>query len=427
MVRTPAPRALAPSRSGWVRCLVRLAAVGLLVVPAGCGDDVSVTSDRSRVDSTEPVEIGPDTTPLPMPSTSTSVPAPPTAPPTLPPVTPAPSTIPGSSRPADPPAGAIELGLGVFVPVPDGWALDSSDETGVILTDGVANHVAFEVHARPAGEDPLLLMQQYVDSFDADFDAVSYGPMVEEPRRQLDPPITQYRAYYTTFDPDRTADGVGLSGAVYVIARGDGLSVVADIWTDVAEAVAGDVSFPIEASDALEESLSAAPLLGSPGPLPARGPVRLQTVHPEALVDDLHGFTVVPGFEVIDSRDGLVKVSNGTREFEVQLLGRQSSVDAALAEAERVAVVGYVDVEWDGVTEFAPDEYGLERRVNTFNATWAADGEHAGAIVEAVFDPLTSRALIMIDDFYWDGGDLPFEPEVRFMRWAMGLSVDHID
>jgi len=424
MVRVPVTRSAgagathASRRRRWVWTLM---AIGALLV-ISCGGDAGVATERSRSVETGtshlPATTAPPTAPTPVAVTSdapTSA-VPPNVPPTDASATSAPAT----------PVGSEDLGHGVSVPVPDGWVVDERYEHGIVLADGADGWVAFETHVRPAGEDPLVLMQEYVDDFDAEFEAVTYGPMVSEPRRPLDPPISQHRVYYTTYDPSNVDRGRGLNGGVYVLSRGDGLCVVADIWIDTSAAGDGAVEFPDSTTTAIEDRLSAAPPLGPFVELPTRDPVRLESVHTEVLVDELVGFTVAPGFDVVEDELGLVKVANGTREFEVQRLDGQPSVEAALDEAERVAIAGYTDVNWDGRQDVGTDEYGVEQLTNTFNATWAADGEHCGGIVEAFFDPSTGSAIIVLDDFYWDGGDLPYDVEVGYMHLGLKLAIEHI-
>ncbi|MEZ5249840.1 MAG: hypothetical protein R2713_11685 [Ilumatobacteraceae bacterium] len=399
-----------------------LLSIGALVLSSSCGGDVDVATERSRSAGTDPTELPSTTSPSVDTTRSTTPDAPATSDgptPTVPP-----TGAPATSIPATP-VGSEDLGYGVSVPVPDGWFVDERYEHGIVLADGASGWVAFESHVRPAGEDPLVLMQEYVDGFDTEFEAITYGPMVAEPRRSLDPPISQHRVYYTTYDPSNVDRGRGLNGGVYA-EPGDGLCVIADIWVDTAAAGGGTVEFPDSATTALEDRLSAAPPLGAFRELVDHDPVRLRSAHAEVLVDDLIGFTVAPGFDVVEDEFGLVKVANGTREFEVQRLEGQASVAAALAEAERVAIAGYADVIWDGREDFGTDEYGVEQLTNTFNATWAADGEHCGGIVEAFFDPSTGSAIIVLDDFYWDGGDLPYDAEVGYMHLGLQLAMEHI-
>ncbi|MGZ4763196.1 MAG: hypothetical protein ACXV7I_12215, partial [Ilumatobacteraceae bacterium] len=96
------------------------------------------------------------------------------------------------------PAGALDLGNKVYLPVPDGWKQISNPGNVVVLSDGTIS-LAVQVLLRTPGEDPAALVQEYTDTFDADYDAVGYNATLfsnSDTTGAL--PIDQYFTFYTT-------------------------------------------------------------------------------------------------------------------------------------------------------------------------------------------------------------------------------------
>lgn len=376
-------------------------AAGLLVGGlAGCGSSDDVTATRSRGDATVVSSATPS---LATTAPDLTVPATTTAPVTTMATTPATST----TLPL--PVGAVALGFGVHVVVPDGWDAET-DDTGLLITDGI-DSVAIEVHARPAGEGPAPVLQQYVDTFDGDFEAVSYSPVtLRTTFGSKDALVQQYGLYYGTYAAD---DGIGYRGGLFVLVRADGLTVLIDVWNE------GDGNgLPEDAATTLRDSLVAAPLLGEAVEPETVAAFRVTSVHPLAIVDGLTGFAIAPGFELTAGGDdtGWARVSNGLRDFEMHAYADIADLDAAMAEADALVSERYTDVVDETAEDEEVSDLGLLRRSIPWTATYAADGGACGGITTAWWDPADLVAHLVIEGFYWmDDGSVPAEAETWFM------------
>lgn len=324
-------------------------------------------------------------------------------------------TAPATTAPL--PAGAIDLGHGVHLIPPDGWSVET-DELGPIISDGVA-HAALEVHVRPAGEDPAVAMQTYVDVFDADYDAVAYSPVTF--RSSFGSGATtvhQYGVYYETYDED---DGLGWHGGLFALVRADGLTLLIDVWDE-----SGGTGLPDATAEQVRQSLRAAPAVGAAVALDARAPFRLATVHDVALVDGVTGFTLAPGFEVVDDGPGWARASNGVLDAELHVLDDAGSLDAAMAEGAALVAALYDDVvdEPEDTVEDELADQGYLRRSMPWTGLWAVDGTPCGGTTTAWWAPTTGDAFVYVDGFVWmDDGSIPYEPEATFMYTSASMSL----
>lgn len=379
------------------------ALVTICLVLASCGDDAGVTSRRSTGASSS--------------EATTSVPAtlPPAGPTSTEPVEPA-TTGPATTGPTttvERPVGAVDLGHGAYISLPAGWQQRVDSDEVVTITDGEAT-VGIQVLAREPGEDPADALQELVDTFDTDYSAVAYAPVRVFEQFDTSPPLVEYSSAYRTFDAENRETGTLLSGVLTLFVRGDGLTALVDLWSETASGL------PEAAWQSLVDSLVAAPTLGDVGPLVPREPFRLSSVHQFVAVDGLTGFTLAPGFSVVDHDGGGAWVSNGTRDFEAYLLRGVAGLDAALAEAEAIVAASYHDVVYEPIEDFGPDAYGVVRRGAGWSGVYTADGSSCGGIVEAIYDPTTTNAVILVDGWYWpDGGGQPDKAEAMFMYNAL--------
>jgi len=265
------------------------------------------------------------------------------------------------------PDGAVDLGSGVHLVVPAGWDIEW-DDLGPIITDGV-DHAALEVHVRPAGEDPAVALQAYVDGFDADFDAVAYSPVTwRDTFGTGRVTVQQYGLYYTTYAAD---DGVGDRGGLYALVRADGLTLLIDVWNE-----GGGTGLPDATADQLRQSLLAAPPVGDAVVRPVTPPFRVDTVHTQVVIDELTGFTLAPGFEVVAEGPGWARASDGWYDVELHAYAGIESLDAAMAEADLLVRERYTDVVYepeDQVDEQLAD-LGLARRSLPWTALFTVDG-----------------------------------------------------
>lgn len=401
--------------------LVALALValgGASVVACGeSGGDVTAT--RREADSTDApasamsVPASPATT-VPLTSivatsiVATTVAAPTTAEPTT-------SAAPPTT--AAWPEGSIDVGSGVHLVPPDGWSVDW-DDLGPILTDGV-DHAALEVHVQPPGEDPAVVLQAYVDEFDAAYDTVAYSAVTM--RNSFGSGATQvdqYGLYYLTYD---AAEGIGWFGGLFAMIRADGLTVVLDVWN------AGDGGgLPDDAAAQVRQSLLAAPAVAGAVELLPRAPFRLASVHPAVVIDGTTAFTPAPGFELVDDGDGWGRVSNGQLDAELHALAGAASLDDVMSAGDAVVGGLYTDVvpEPDKTVEEDLADLGYVRRSIPWTGLWAVDGTACGGTTTGWWGAAAAQSFVYVDAFVWmDDGSIPNDPESWFMFESAAMSL----
>ena len=282
------------NRRGLVWAVVALVvalAVGAGVLVAVSGDD-----DGDEADSTEPVDTdAPDTTQEAVvtttttaPTTTTEAPATTIAPtlPTLPALTTAPETVPVAP-------GAVDLGHGVSFALPEGYT-DSPSSTGSShqLENGTIS-AFFQVLEREPGESVLALLQEYVDTFDTDFDSVVYSQVIPSTGSDAgQAPSDGDAVYYHALN----ADGTGVRGLIEAHRRADGLAFVSDIFRDIDDD--SEELFPEASLDEIYDSYEAAPLVGDTADLEPPTFTRLTSAHPSYTIDGLVAVTPPPGWTV---------------------------------------------------------------------------------------------------------------------------------
>ena len=172
----------------------------------------------------------------------------------------------------------VEVGQAVRFTLPDGYT-QSAVGPGVEITDGTLRFYA-QVGNRPPGEDPLVVLQEYVDGFDALYASASYSQAIPEP---LDTSgaaaVDGYIVYYRVM----AADGTGYKGVIDATRRADGLVSLTDLYTPLADA-SGTV-LPQSVADELYASFLQTPSVGPVADLGALPVARLTSVHPSAVLD----------------------------------------------------------------------------------------------------------------------------------------------
>ncbi len=316
------------------------------------------------------------------------------------------------------PEGALDLGDGVFVPVPDGWEGTVEDGIGT-LDDGTA-WVSIQVLERLPGEDPALLTQAYVDTFDSDWSFVDYSPTRFVLAFDTDPAVHRYDMKYWTHDED---EAIGLLGGMSVFTRGDGLSMVLDVYTWDAVNPHG---LPQQEYDQLFNSFVAAPIVDETVELEIRDPFRVASVHPTAMIDDLIGFTLAEGFDVWDGGDGYVQASNGDGDIEVFALSGMADLADAVAEAKTLVGQRYSGVAFGAETD-APEWKGWQRQAVGWSGTYTANGEASTGFFNIVLDPSSGQAYAILISWYStaDGSD-PYASSTDLMYSSLLLSLDEV-
>ncbi len=305
------------------------------------------------------------------------------------------------------PAGAIDLGHEVYIPVPPGWTLSSEPDAVVTLTDGTIS-VAVQALTRIPGENPADLVQEYIDTFDTDFETVSYGPTANIRRLDGEPAVDVYRTFYLTYD---VASDFGLAGDVNVYIRGDGLSLIYDAYGP------SDASgvFPTDAGAILLQSLQQAPAVDVTVPLTPLAPFRVTSVHPFVQVDGLVGFTAAPGFNVIASGNGRGFVTNGPEDFQVDKVGAQPDTNAVAVAAQAVISQNYTGVTNSEIVLDDPDPFGVVHGSYAWTGTYVEGNPSAGA-VDFYYDPATQNGYIVFRTWFTGADNSePFPAHSQFM------------
>lgn len=400
-------------------------AAGVLLGACGLpGNGMQIVVERSdradrSTDTTDTDEL-PDTTVTTAPSDSSvppfSLPVPNDT------VVPGDTTIPATvpTVPVDVPAGAVEIDNGVYVVPSPGWTVTA--ENGVVsMTDGTVSAQA-QVLRRTAGEDPSIVMQQYVDTFDATSGTLTYSPAA--PTWSTTDPVAIDRTslWYSTFD-DTAAGGRGLDGGIYLYRRDDGLTLVYDVWA--ASGISGDL--PAEMFDSMWNSYVAAPSIGAPAVLTPSPRFRVQSVSTPVLIDGLVGFTPAPGFSVVSNENGSALVSNGTdMDVEVHTFTAVADTTDALARAEQVITDAFGAVTFYDEVAYDADQFGVERRGIAW--TGSCGGSSCGGSIDVFVDPTTAKSYAVMADWLWNpaDGSAPNQPAWNFMWTSMLDSFDQI-
>jgi hypothetical protein len=275
------------------------------------------------------------------------------------------------------------------LPVPDGWT-QTPDDKVTIITDGTTT-VAVQVLARLPGEAPADLMQEYVNTFDADFDLISYEPSRLLGQIGTDLQIYDYGVYYETWDP---SDGVGVVGGIDEYIRADGLSALVDVYgqQDVGQA-------PDEMWNGLEQSLSVAPPIDKPVAVTEAAPFRVTTTHPFVQVDGLVGFTPAPGFNPIVTGNGQGMASNGTYDFDVRKLTGQADLDATVGSAQAILAESYSGITYGSPESDEPDRYGVEQQSVGWSGNYT-DGTPSSGAFDVFYDPSTQNAYVVFRNWF---------------------------
>ena len=314
------------------------------------------------------------------------------------------------------PAGAVDLGHQVYIPLPDGWTHSKDDASGVdSLTDGTAK-VDIQVLERTPGESPQAALQEYIDTFSGYYDAVGVAPS----RKFSVPgptPSVEYGVFYRTWN----ASGVDtLIGGAYVFQRGDGLSAIYDVY-----APQGTMGVPTDAFNAFENSFAAAAPIGDVLPLGDYPTFRVNGLQAPVLVDGVLGFTPTAGFTQITAGDGYGLVRQGGEDFAVARLPAQAGLDAALQQAEASLNADYTGLTF-GDVQTAENLGTITREGVAWNGTYS-DGKATSGGIDVYFDPATTNAVAIIRSWYATADGIePYKAEAEFMFFTMSDTMESI-
>lgn len=316
------------------------------------------------------------------------------------------------------PAGALDLGNGVFVEAAGAWT-GSMDGTVASLTDGTLT-AQIQLVTRPAGEHPGVVLGEYLALFEDEFDAVSFSPArlvwsTTDPR-----PVEMYTVFYSSFDP-AAEYGRGLDGGITLLVRDDGLTLITDVWGP-ADAAG---SLPDATWNGVFDRFLAAAEVADPVALTPIDDFRVETAGAPVLVDGLAGFTLAPGFELVEESDGIAVVSNGANEFAVAAPSAAEGIDEFMQRTVDFAVSEGAET-FDEIVEHGDNGFGVEHRELTWTGT--CNGQSCGGAIDVFVDANSGRAFLLASRWLWNpaDGSRPDAAAHRFMYHSMVQSFEDI-
>jgi hypothetical protein len=392
-----------------------LGGVGVVLATRG-GDkkkavaDVTLPTEDITIPSVD-ITVPSVTVTIP-PTTTTEVPTTTTEPPTTTTEAPTTTTEPATTTTVfTVPAGAVDLGDQVYVPLPSGWT-DSKDANGLdTLTDGT-NKILVQELQRTAGEDPKAVLQEYFDGFDTQFTPISLSPSLHaDGDASAVVPSDDTTIFYTGWD---AANGIGVDGAVHAFQRADGLTVLYDVFSSGATMGISDDAF-----GEFLKSFWAAPAVGPVATLNVGPSFRLNAPQAPILLDGLLGFTPAPGFTQAAAGNLYGQAIDGAYSFAVSKLVTQAGLDAALMQVQGSLNNAYTNVMFGAVQPF--DDYnGLKHEGIAFTGTANAGGTPGSGAIDVYFDPNTTNAIAMVRTWPTTAdGSEPNKSEETFMTQSV--------
>ncbi len=418
-----------PSGGGSKKGLLWVAVGAVVAVAIGAGvyvalsggDDEEVTDDTEETvtDDTESDDTVAVSTTV-APTTTIAVTT------TVAPTTTTPLTLPTTIAPATteaPPEGLIDLGDGVTFELPAGFTVDpdvGADSDAVQITDGTTQ-AFFQVLLREAGESPVVLLQEYVDTFDASFDNVSFSQVIPAPvdmtgQAPADSNLVYYRAV--------NADGTGVKGVIDANRRADGLSYVSDVFVPIDTDTSTIEPFPSDTLNEIYGNFLDAALAGDPVDLAPLSFTRLVSVHPILTVDGLVAITPPAGWNVDNPGPGRVIMSSGAGQiFSAEKIATPVTDEAGAAAAGQAAVLGFVPDATFG--DFTTTQYDVGPWFSS--AGWRGTNPNTGealiGYISVWFDPATGEAFDSIEAWKGPNEDPPSVVDSDFLFHTLDVSI----
>lgn len=286
------------------------------------------------------------------------------------------------------PDGALDLGDGVYLPIDAAVEL-TGDDPFTLTNSTSASTMIVQVVRREPGEDPNVLLQEYIDIFDGDYTLVSYLPTETQPPGAAGFDNLRYsQVPYMLYQPELQYPNV--VGVVSMWMRNDGLTVLADTYGSAASPVSEG------AFDAMIESLAAAPSLGAPAEwYPAKATMP-DTVHQGADLpfNRARRLLLPAGFQVTARSDFSIAASNDDDTV---------TVSAALEVADRAGAHSLAaDLVADeyGATDvgsFIPTGSGqLTFDTSSWTGTDSTDGTAVTGEVWLQYDEVSQTVVVVV-------------------------------
>jgi len=285
------------------------------------------------------------------------------------------------------PEGALDLSDGVFLPLDAGVEV-SGDDPFTITNKSSASTMIVQVARREPGEDPNVLLQEYIDIFDADYTLVTYLPSETQPPGFAGFDTLRFsRVSYMLYQPELEYPNV--VGEVGLWQRNDGLTVLADTYGSAASPVS-DGAF-----SGLIGSLADAPSLGATAewfPTVATLP---DTLHQGADLpfNKARQIVLPEGFQVIERSATAVSVAN--ENDTVLVTAAAGVIDRSAAQARAVEVVAAKYESTVVGTFVATGSGALTFDKSSWTGT-VADGTALTGEVWLQFDAASQTVLVVV-------------------------------
>lgn len=301
------------------------------------------------------------------------------------------------------PDGATEVGYGVYVPAIDGVEVTGDGPFTFAREDG--RQIIAQVLNRDYSEDPNDLLQEYIDTWDADYDNVVYSlSSVFEPGHLSHLNLRLAHVHYSIHQPGQETN---LGGLVWAVVRDDGLSLVIDQWG------AGESPFG-ETYEEVITSLANAPAVGEPhefAPAVAKVPRNSRPVIDIPFTCNCE-VVAAPGYAVTASTATSVTLANANVQLILQRVEGITSADHAQQVAVQMvhglapsATVDPLELI-EGPLPYYNAHWNDAGGIRAFGAVWLLYDESAGAMLIAIAsatgtiaDPTASA--FMTDGFAW--------------------------
>ncbi|MEQ1699395.1 MAG: hypothetical protein ABMA25_04755, partial [Ilumatobacteraceae bacterium] len=301
------------------------------------------------------------------------------------------------------PDGATELGYGVYVPAMAGVEVSGDGPFTFAREDG--RQIIAQVLNRDYSEDPNDLLQEYIDTWDADYDNVVYSlSSVFEPGHLSHLNLRLAHVYYSIHQPGQEGN---LGGLVWAVVRDDGLSLVLDQWG------AGESPFG-ETYEEVITSLANAPAVGEPHEF---APGRSQVPTNSRPVIDIP-FTcncevvAAPGYVVTATTATSVTLVHADSQMILQRVDGITSADQAQQLAVQMVqgLAPSATIEQFELTERQLPNYFTNWHdsggVRAFGSVWMVFDEDAQAVLIAISSTVGTIAdptspSFMADGFAW--------------------------
>ena len=331
------------------------------------------------------------------------------------PTTAAPLTLPTTVVPA---VARVDLGSGVGYSLPDGFTQEVVNN-GVEISDGTVRFFA-QVATRTAGDDPLLIAQEYIDSFESTFDAASFSQAIPAGVDTTGvAPSDGYFIYYRVMD----ADGTGFRGLIDATRRADGLVYLTDTYRSIDDE-SGEV-LPDGVYDEFYDAFLAAPLLGDTVELTPLVLTRPASTHPTFPLDGVVALSPPAGWTV--DLPGPRRVAFSTPDGQRFAVARLAdSADPLVAQDEAFAAL-QVALPGATIAGFEPSREG-ESVISfdtTITATDAATGRAIEGVVRVWIDTVRAQVFAAVSSNFTDTPPALDDEDFLISALDLSLTDDH--